>query len=63
MTVYVGVIALAVNLIVAVLVSVVLKATKTTDGIDSTRTEDYLADEGDPKVVRGTREINEQLVT
>src|SRR3954469_13282248 len=63
MTVYVGVIALAVNLIIAVLVSVVLKATKTADGIDSTRTEDYLADEGDPRVVRGTREINEQLVT
>ena len=63
MTGYVGVIALAVNLVVAVLVTVVLKAAKTADGADATRTEDYVADEGDPKVVRGTREIEEGLAT
>jgi SSS family solute:Na+ symporter len=63
MTVYVGAIALAVNLIVAVLATVVLKAAKTTDGVDTTRTSDYYADEGDPKVVRGTREIEEGLAT
>ncbi|HZE34231.1 MAG TPA: sodium:solute symporter [Actinoallomurus sp.] len=63
MTVYVGAIALAVNLIVAVVVTIVLKAAKTADGVDSTRTSDYYADEGDPKVVRGTREIEEGLTT
>jgi SSS family solute:Na+ symporter len=63
MTVYVGVIALAVNVIVAVVVTVVLKAAKTADGVDGTRTEDYVADEGDPKVVRGTREVEEGLAT
>ena len=62
-TVYVGVIALAVNLIVAVVVSVALKAAKTADGVDVTTTDDYLADEGDPKVVRGTREVEEGLAT
>jgi SSS family solute:Na+ symporter len=63
MTVYVGVIALAVNLVVAVVVTVALKAAKTADGVDSTRTDDYLADEGDSKVVRGTREVEEGLAT
>jgi SSS family solute:Na+ symporter len=63
MTVYVGAIALAVNLIVAVVATVVLKAAKTADGVDSTRTSDYYADEGDPKVVRGSREVEEGLAT
>jgi SSS family solute:Na+ symporter len=63
MTVYVGAIALAVNLVVAVLVTLVLKAAKTTDGVDATRAEDYVADEEDPKVVQGIRGIDEQLVT
>jgi SSS family solute:Na+ symporter len=63
MTVYVGVIALAVNLVVAVVVSVVLKAAKTADGADLTRTDDYFADEGDQRVVRGTREVEEGLTT
>jgi SSS family solute:Na+ symporter len=63
MTVYVGVIALAVNLVVAVVVSVVLKAAKTADGVDLTRTDDYFADEGDQRVVRGTREVEEGLAT
>ncbi|MDN3357261.1 monocarboxylate uptake permease MctP [Actinomadura sp. DC4] len=63
MTVYTGVIALAVNLVVAVIASVVLKAAKAADGVDATRAEDYLADEGDPKVVRGTRDVEERLVT
>jgi SSS family solute:Na+ symporter len=63
MTVYVGAIALAVNLVVAVAATVVFKAVRTADGVDATRTEDYYADEGDPKVVRGTREIEEGLAT
>jgi solute:Na+ symporter, SSS family len=63
MTVYTGAIALAINLIVAVVVTVLLKAVRTPDGVDVTRADDYLADEGDPKVVRGTREIEEGLTT
>ncbi|HEY0543120.1 MAG TPA: sodium:solute symporter [Actinoallomurus sp.] len=63
MTVYVGIIAVAVNLVVAVVVSVVLKAAKTADGVDLTRSDDYFADEGDQRIVRGTREVEEGLAT
>jgi SSS family solute:Na+ symporter len=62
-TVYAGAIALAVNLIVAVVASIVLKAARTTDGMDATRTDDYYADEGDPRVTRGTGEIEAELAT
>jgi SSS family solute:Na+ symporter len=50
MTVYVGVLALAVNLVVAVVGTVVCRAAKLADGVDATKAADYLADEGDPKV-------------
>ncbi|MCP2342328.1 monocarboxylate uptake permease MctP [Actinomadura rupiterrae] len=50
MTVYVGILALAVNLAVAVAASLVLKAAGAKDGADVTTPEDYTADEGDPKV-------------
>ncbi len=63
MTVYVGAIALAVNLVVALVVSVVLKAAKAADGVDVTRTDDYYADEGDPKVAAGSRAVEEGLAT
>ncbi|MEO3830272.1 sodium:solute symporter [Actinomadura sp. B10D3] len=49
-TVYVGVLALAVNLIVAVAATLVCRAVKLKDGEDATREADYLGDEGDPKV-------------
>ena len=49
-TVYVGIIALAVNLLVAFLGTLVLRAIKTPEGEDITRVGDYTADEGDPKV-------------
>jgi SSS family solute:Na+ symporter len=49
-TMYVGMLALAVNVVVAVAGTVVCKAAKLADGEDATRTSDYLADEGDPKV-------------
>jgi SSS family solute:Na+ symporter len=49
-TVYVGIIALAVNLLVAFLVTIGLRAMKTPDGEDVTIGDDYTADEGDPKV-------------
>ncbi|MFI6519299.1 monocarboxylate uptake permease MctP [Spirillospora sp. NPDC050679] len=50
MTVYVGVLALAVNLALAVGLTLLLRASKVADGVDATREADYTADEGDPKV-------------
>ncbi|GAA4334292.1 SSS family solute:Na+ symporter [Actinomadura luteofluorescens] len=49
-TVYVGMLALAVNVVVAVAGTLVCKAAKLADGKDATRAADYLADEGDPKI-------------
>jgi solute:Na+ symporter, SSS family len=49
-TIYVGFVAVIVNLVVAVLVTVVLRAMKTPDGADGTTPDDYFADEGDPRL-------------
>jgi SSS family solute:Na+ symporter len=49
-TIYVGFIAVAVNLLIAVAVTLVLRALKTPDGVDGTRQDDYFADEGDPRL-------------
>ncbi|WP_327092877.1 sodium:solute symporter [Nonomuraea sp. NBC_01738] len=49
-TIYAGVIALAVNLIVAVAGTFLFRALKVADGVDSTNRQDYFADEGDPDV-------------
>ncbi|WP_433171579.1 monocarboxylate uptake permease MctP [Actinoallomurus sp. CA-150999] len=61
LTVYVGMLALLVNLVVAIVATLVLKALKTADGVDATRADDYYADEGDPKVSAGSREIEAEL--
>ncbi len=53
-TVYTGFLAVLLNLLVAILVTLVLRATKTPDGPDATTGDDYLADEGDPRLVPGT---------
>ena len=50
MTIYAGVLALAVNLAVAALGTVIARATKTAEGVDTTRPDHYLADEGDPRI-------------
>ncbi|SNT53714.1 solute:Na+ symporter, SSS family [Streptosporangium subroseum] len=50
MTIYAGIVALAVNLIVAILGTVIARASKVTDGGDATQPDQYLADEGDPRV-------------
>ncbi|WP_433323666.1 monocarboxylate uptake permease MctP [Spirillospora sp. CA-294931] len=50
MTVYVGILAILVNLTVTVVGTLVLRAAKVADGKDATRDDDYTADEGDPKV-------------
>ncbi|NDU71361.1 sodium:solute symporter [Actinomadura sp. DSM 109109] len=49
-TVYVGMLALAVNVVVAVVGTLVCRAARLADGKDATRAADYLADEGDPRV-------------
>jgi SSS family solute:Na+ symporter len=51
-TIYVGFIAVIVNLLVAVIVTLILRAAKTPDGVDGTTRDDYFADEGDPRIER-----------
>ncbi|MFF5171883.1 monocarboxylate uptake permease MctP [Micromonospora sp. NPDC000089] len=52
-TIYVGIVAVLVNLAVAALATLVLRATKVADGADGTTPDDYFADEGDPRVTAG----------
>ncbi|RKS73670.1 SSS family solute:Na+ symporter [Actinomadura pelletieri DSM 43383] len=49
-TMYVGMLALAVNVVVAVAGTVACRAAGLADGADATRGADYTADEGDPKI-------------
>jgi SSS family solute:Na+ symporter len=50
--IYAGFLAVAVNLIVAVIGTVIAREAKLRDGVDTTVASDYVADEGDPKLVR-----------
>jgi SSS family solute:Na+ symporter len=50
-TVYIAVSAFVLNLVVAVVLTLVLRALKVPQGLDRTRRSDYGADETDPKVV------------
>jgi SSS family solute:Na+ symporter len=50
MTIYAGFLAVVINLVVAALATLLFRMTNTPDGEDRTRTEDYTADEGDPKI-------------
>jgi SSS family solute:Na+ symporter len=47
-TVYTGLLALLANLLVAVLVTVLLRAMKVSDGVDATSEADYTAEREDP---------------
>jgi solute:Na+ symporter, SSS family len=49
-TIYVGLVSVAVNLLVAVLLTLILRAARVPEGIDGTTPDDYFADEGDPRV-------------
>ncbi|MER7283287.1 sodium:solute symporter [Dactylosporangium sp. NPDC000244] len=49
-TIYVGFVAVIVNLAVAAIVTLILRASSVTDGGDDTTREDYFADEGDPRI-------------
>src|SRR4051812_15500922 len=51
-TIYVGFVAVLVNLVVAIIVTFVMRAMKTPDGVDGTASDDYFADEGDPRIER-----------
>jgi len=53
-TVYVGVIALAVNLTVTVIAALVLRVVRVPDGLDLTEPQHYFVDEGDPELDRMT---------
>jgi SSS family solute:Na+ symporter len=49
-TIYAGFVALAVNLVVAVLGTLLFRGLKVADGADGTSNDDYFVDEGDPQV-------------
>jgi solute:Na+ symporter, SSS family len=53
-TVYVGFIAVLVNLVVAAIVTAICRAAKAPDGVDLTTRDDYFADEGDPRIAGPT---------
>ncbi|MBM2618433.1 sodium:solute symporter [Actinoplanes sp. LDG1-06] len=57
-TIYVGIVALAVNLLIAVAATPVFRALDIPAGVDLTREHDYIADEGDPTVRRMTEIID-----
>ncbi|MEV0156153.1 monocarboxylate uptake permease MctP [Micromonospora sp. NPDC050686] len=52
-TIYVGIVAVLVNLAVAALVTLALRAGRVPDGVDGTEPDDYFVDEGDPRVTPG----------
>ena len=49
-TIYTGFVAILVNLLVTVIATFILRAMKQPEGTDTTRLEDYFADEDDPRV-------------
>ncbi|MCU1582173.1 MAG: sodium:solute symporter [Microbacteriaceae bacterium] len=55
--VYIAVTAFVINAIVSVVLTIVFKAAKVKDGVDSTTVGDYGADENDPKVAQLEKEI------
>ncbi|MFI7600473.1 sodium:solute symporter [Actinoplanes sp. NPDC049681] len=57
-SVYVGMLALAVNLLVAVAGTVLLRGRGVPSGPDLTRADDYIADEGDPTLHRMTELVD-----
>ncbi|GAA1601137.1 sodium:solute symporter family protein [Actinoplanes couchii] len=59
-SIYVGVVALAVNLLVTVMLTGLLRGFGVPGGPDRTRDQDYVADEGDPTIRRMTEIIDGQ---
>ncbi|GAA0813252.1 monocarboxylate uptake permease MctP [Spirilliplanes yamanashiensis] len=58
-TIYVGFVAVAVNLLVAAVATLILRAAKVAEGVDGTRPDDYTADEGDPRLEAARTEPDE----
>ncbi|MFB9236128.1 monocarboxylate uptake permease MctP [Plantactinospora siamensis] len=58
-TIYVGIVAVLVNLAVAALVTLALRAGKVADGPDGTSHDDYFADENDPRIDPARRDTAE----
>ena len=56
--VYIAVTAFAINAIVSVVLTLIFRAVKVRDGVDSTTVSDYGADETDPKVADLEKEIS-----
>jgi len=54
-TIYVGFVAVVLNLLVAVVVTLILRAMKTAEGVDGTEPDDYFADAGDPRLEKSRR--------
>jgi SSS family solute:Na+ symporter len=50
MTIYTGVVALALNIVVAVVLTIVFRAMSLPEGVDTTKEEDYHVESGDPGV-------------
>ncbi|MEV7625636.1 monocarboxylate uptake permease MctP [Actinoplanes sp. NPDC089786] len=62
-TIYVGFVTVLVNLLVAVVVTLILRAAKTPDGVDSTTADDYFADEGDPRLESSRAKPDDELAS
>ncbi|KAB1945507.1 sodium:solute symporter [Micromonospora sp. ALFpr18c] len=60
-TIYVGIVAVLVNLAVAALATLALKAGRVPDGTDGTSRSDYFADEGDEKLVPAPRQDSDEV--
>jgi solute:Na+ symporter, SSS family len=58
LTIYAGFLAVAVNLVVAALATLALRAARASDGTDSTAPHDYVVDRGDPEVHERTELVN-----
>jgi SSS family solute:Na+ symporter len=58
---YVGFIAVLINLLAAIIVTFIMRAVRVPDGVDITRPDDYFADEGDPRVDRDLRHEDTSL--
>jgi SSS family solute:Na+ symporter len=60
---YVALTAFAINLVIAVVLSLVLNATKVANGADETTTGDYFADAGDPRVEKNRPVVEGETAT
>jgi SSS family solute:Na+ symporter len=60
---YVALTAFAINLVIAVVLSLILNAAKVDNGADETTTGDYFADAGDPRVEKNRPVVEGETAT